>query len=320
MKKLLAFFFLGVGVAVATRKPRRRAVPRPTPKPTPSPTTTPVGGMESDAPLFDPDDEPPPPEAWDHRPPCETFEQRSQSEGPGGRQTETGFMVTRGGGSCTPPWDLVPEQRTSAPLAQVPEIDVDKPRPLWPINTDAEEKVVVSYKDVRGMWHGKWGYHVGSKRKGDDGSKRYHSGVDLFADDGDVVVAMEDGEVIAMLPFHHDTWGVYVRNKDGQVVNYGEVKKNSWTEFGFPLQVIEGETQTIPVKAGQPLARVGVQSGGSTMLHLETYDGDVTLADIRAGNMRWHYGENAPLGLLDPSSYLVAAQHTWYFARGEDVT
>lgn len=317
MKKGLFLFGLGVTVAVVASRRKRTPRPAPTPEPTPPLPTPeePVGGMESDVYLFDVDDPPPPPEAWDYRPPCETFEQRSGEPG-----QPTGFVVTRGGGSCTPPWDLVPEQRTSAPLSQVPETDVDKPRPLWPIDTDEEGKVVVSYRDVRGKWHGKWGYHVGSKRKGDDGSQRYHSGVDLFADDRDVVIAMEDGEVIAMLPFHHETWGVYVRNSNGQVVNYGEVKKNSWTEFGFPAQVIEGETETIPVKAGQPLARVGTQSGGSTMLHLETYDADVTVADIRAGNMRWPFGENAPSGLLDPSSYLVAAQHTWYFARGEDVT
>lgn len=267
--------------------------------------------MESDAPMFDPDEQPPSPEEYDDRPPCEVFEQAG----------ERGFMMARdGGGSCTPPWDLEPEQRTSAPLAQrTPGVD-----PLWPISTNAEHMVRVSYRDVRGKWHGKWGYHVGSKRKGDDGTMHHHSGVDLYANEGDPVVAMEDGEVIAMLPFHHDTWSVYVRNSDGKIVNYGEVEKNSWMDYGLPMQILEGETtepaQKRTVKAGQTIGRVGRQSGGSTMLHFETYAPDITVSDIRAGNLQWPYGENAPAGLLDPSGYLVAAQHTWFFTQGEDVS
>ena len=145
-------------------------------------------------------------------------------------------------------------------------------------------------------------------------------GVDLVADEGDIVVAMEDGEVIGMLPFHHGTWSVYVRNADGKVVNYGEVAKHSWVEFDLPMQVIDGQTETVLVRAGDPLGRIGLQTGGGTMLHFETYAPDITLAHVRAGGLQWPHGENAPHGLLDPSAYLVAAQHKWYFDKQDPIT
>ena len=265
--------------------------------------------MASEAPLVDPWDEPPTMEEFDNRAPCETY----SMEG------EAGFvMVREQGGACQPPWDLEPEQRTSAPLAE--------PTPagplLWPVETEHEYKVRVSYRDVRGKWHGTWGYHLGAKRQGSKGSvkegwseKRYHSGVDLHADEGDKVLAAEAGEVIGMFPFHHGTWSVYVRSADGRVINYGELAKDSWEEFGFPKQIIEGETQTALVEAGQPLGRVGRQTGGGTMLHFEMYTPEVTLTDVRAGKMRWPHGQTAPPGLFDPTKYLVSAQQAWFMQK-----
>ena len=210
------------------------------------------------------------------------------------------------GGYCIPPWEIAPKQRTSAPLAE------GGPTPLWPIETGRKKKVRVSYQDQRDKWHGSWGRHMGASRKGDDGTKRHHAGVDLYADEGDIVRAMEDGIVIGVLPFHHGTWAMYVLHEGGVVVNYGEVETNSWTEFGFPLRIDE----PVHVTAGQPLARVGLQSGGSTMLHFETYDPNVTMENIKDGDMRWWWGEAAPEGLLDPSKYLVKAQRNWFLEKG----
>jgi hypothetical protein len=324
MKRLTAAVALLTAVAVAaTPRRRRRRRSRPpdgTVKPPPSGPEE-VGGMASDRVVVEPGDDPPSADEYDNEPPCLTIpstDSEGNESGISGYATRYPFAGWEAGGSCTPPWDLEPEQRTSAPFAAVrAEADKDAAPPLWPVDTERESKVRVSYRDVRGKWHGAWGRHVGSTRRGDDGSRRHHAGVDLFADQGDVVLAMEDGEVIAMLPFHHGTWAVYVRNKDGQIVNYGELGKHSWMEFGFPMQVIEGETETVQVTAGQPIGRVGLQSGGDTMVHFEMFAPEITVADIRAQRMSWPWGQSAPPGLLDPSRYLVVAQKTWYDQQAE---
>lgn len=250
--------------------------------------------MGTEAILLEPDGfgDIPTADEYDDRPPCEHF--------------DFGDEPPEEGGACIPPWELEPQERTSAPFVD------GLPAPHWPVETLEEDKVVVAYRDVRKKWHGQWGRHIGAKRQGSAGEKKHHAGVDLYADEGDVVRAMEGGEVIAQLPFHHGTWAVYVRHDSGPIVNYGEVEKGSWTEFGFPLQVLEGETQIVRVEAGDPLARIGRQSGGGTMLHLETYEPQVTLSQIRARELQWSFGETAPPGLADPTFALLRAQQRWY--------
>lgn len=206
-------------------------------------------------------------------------------------------------GYCVPPKDFEPAP-SDAPFA------VGSAAPLWPIQTDNPKKIAVSYKDVRGKWHGKWGRHFGTTRKGEDGIRR-HAGIDLKAHGGDVVLAMEDGEVLATLPFTDGTWAVYVRNDSGDIVNYGEVFKNSWKEFGLDSGTDTGQR----VKKGQPIARVGVMGTDTSMLHLETISGDLTTDDIRQGELRWFKGDPPPYGLLDPSQYLVRAQRVWFESK-----
>jgi murein DD-endopeptidase MepM/ murein hydrolase activator NlpD len=199
-----------------------------------------------------------------------------------------------------PPKDFEPKTSPSPFAAGGPDL-------VWPIQTDNSKKVAVSYQDVRGKWHGKWGRHFATARKGDDGIRR-HAGVDLFAHGGDVVLAMEDGEVLATLPFTDGTWAIYVRNDSGEIVNYGEVFKNSWKEFGLSSGVDTGQR----VSRGQPIARVGVMGKDTSMLHLETIRGDMTTDDIRQGALRWFKGDPPPDGLLDPTQYLVRAQRKWF--------
>lgn len=183
-------------------------------------------------------------------------------------------------------------------------------RPRWPIRTANKRDIVVSYQDVRGKWHGRWGRRLGAPRKRDGKIVRYHAGVDLPGDVGDVVIASEPGEVIAIYPFTRGTWAVYVRSPDGTVINYGEVKAGSWRDFGIKV----GDE----VSEGQRLARVGAQEdGGAHMLHLEIYDETVTIDDIRQGKLQWPYGKPPPPKLLDPTKYLIAAQLRWVDAHPE---
>jgi hypothetical protein len=117
------------------------------------------------------------------------------------------------------------------------------------------------------------------------------------------VLAPEDGVVLAILPFHHGTWAIYLKTADGRVVALSEIKKYSWREFDV------GPSQW--VHQGQPLARLGTMSGGGNMLHFELYDArgqddEAVVAAIRNGEMRWAAEQPPPL-LQDPSAYLVDA-------------
>jgi murein DD-endopeptidase MepM/ murein hydrolase activator NlpD len=199
---------------------------------------------------------------------------------------------------CTPEEDLEPKQRTPVEFAE------GGPRPLWPVKTDAKRKLAVSYQDVRGKWHGRWGRAFGAPRKRKGGGDRVHAGIDLFGDPGDPVVATESGVVIAELPFYKGTSALYLETDSGVIVNYGELDRNSWRDFGVKV----GDR----VDPGDKLARIGLSDDGSHMLHLETYEPYVTVKEIRQGKMQWEGTSDPPDGLLDPTRYLVRAQRNKY--------
>ncbi len=212
---------------------------------------------------------------------------------------------------CVPPADLEPEPQTDVPFAE------GGSRPQWPVATSDDHKLQVSYKDVRGLWHGRYARRFGAVRKTTneetgESYQRHHVGIDLFADPGDLVLAPEDGEVIAALPFYKGTGAVYLRTKSGIVVNLGEVEEGSWKTFGLRTADYEKEGRPREVLAGQPVAIVGTSNDGSHMLHVETYDDDVTTEMIRRGDMQWRKGDPAPAHVLDPTRYLVRAQRVRY--------
>lgn len=213
------------------------------------------------------------------------------------------------GGYCMPPADLAPAPKTEVAFAGGAK------RPGWPLDTSSDERLKVSYKDVKSLFHGRWGREFGATRKSkdDDGReyKRVHVGMDLFAEPGDVVYATEPGEVVATLPFYKGTGAVYVKHDSGLIVNYGEIEKGSWKDFGVKTGIGTGQR----VEQGQPIARVGVSDDGSHMLHLETYQPYVTVDEIRKKKMRWYAGDSPPVGVLDPTLYLVRARQVAYEDR-----
>jgi murein DD-endopeptidase MepM/ murein hydrolase activator NlpD len=210
---------------------------------------------------------------------------------------------------CVPPSDLEPRSKTDVTFAE------GGVRPKWPLATKDDHKLKVSYEDVRGKWHGKWGRHMGASRTSTDEHgnkyKRVHVGVDLFADPGDVVLAPEDGTVIATLPFYRGTGALYLRTDSGIVVNLGEIEEGSWRKFGIGTGDLESKGGH-RVAAGQPVAKVGRSNDGSHMLHVETYDNAATVDEIRHKKMRWLAGDDPPEKVLDPTRYLVRAQRVRY--------
>lgn len=182
---------------------------------------------------------------------------------------------------------------------------------VWPLATRHRRRLVTSYWTADGL-RGAWGRHFGAKRVTSEGQIRRHSGIDLFAKAGDQVIAPEDGLLLAILPFHHDTWSLYLRIVDGRVIALAEVEPYSWREFG----VGPGDF----VHQGEPLARVGTMRGGGRMLHVELYapgmsDDDEVVGAIRRGEMNWTEAQ-PPAMLRDPSAYLVDAATRTY--RTED--
>ena len=258
----------------------------------------PVGGYEDEESeeMWDPADGPEPTEAdYDDRLPCVTDVSAPSAVA----------VLAGDDDGCLLPLAIQQKKNTTVPDAELPE---HGGRPRWPVRTKNKRDVVVSYQDVRDKWHGRWGRRFGALRKGQ--TTRHHAGVDLPGDVGDVVVAAEAGKVEAIFPFTRGTWAIYVRSPDGTMINYGEVKKGSWNSFGIKV----GDE----VSEGQRLARVGAQTeGGAHMLHLEIYGPNVTLDAIRQGKMQWPYKGPAPANLLDPTSYLLAAQQRWFTEHPE---
>jgi murein DD-endopeptidase MepM/ murein hydrolase activator NlpD len=197
--------------------------------------------------------------------------------------------------------DLAPRDR-GAPFAPIPT-----GLTTWPVLTKHSGRLQTSYLAEEG-WHGYSGRAFSAKRQTSEGVARRHAGVDLFGRDQDVVVAPESGTVLAILPFHHGTWAVYLITDDDVVINLGEVEKYSWREF----DIGPGD----PVAEGQPVARIGVQSGGGTMLHYEMYDGagvpqDELVHMIRNSEFQW-LDDDPPHRLYDPTAYLLTTASSTY--------
>ena len=134
-----------------------------------------------------------------------------------------------------------------------------------------------------------------ANRTGKRGNKvvpRWHVGVDLFANVGDVVVACEKGTIVAFAFFYNARSGQrtyqLLIDHPGVVVNYGEVTGDSLDKHGLGINM--------PVKAGQPIGFVS----DTSMLHFETY------VKGNTRSRRWFKDERKPPPqLLNPTKYLL---------------
>lgn len=160
--------------------------------------------------------------------------------------------------------------------------------PIWPIVTSHKSKFTVSYRTVGGQIVGNGARRFMAKR----GDAKYHVGIDVYASDGDPVIACESGQIVNIYHFYHGAYAMVVQCSTGLVINYGEIKNNSWKEFG----VDEGSE----IKKGQPIARIGTMSGGSSMLHFETY--------MRPTSQNERYFGGDPGPILNPTYYLLRAR------------
>ncbi|WP_179874177.1 M23 family metallopeptidase [Rhizobium sp. L43] len=159
----------------------------------------------------------------------------------------------------------------------------------WPTITAAANALVVSQRTTGGQIIGREGRRFLADRSN---GKRYHVGVDLFCSDGEEVVACANGKVVAFFKFYKTSTGeqsyALLIDHGDLVINYGEVKADSPTRYGWSI----GDNVT----AGQKIARVS----STNMIHFEAYRAGTT------ANSRWMQNEpNPPASLRDPTQFLV---------------
>lgn len=160
--------------------------------------------------------------------------------------------------------------------------------PTWPLVTHHDRKFTVCYRTMYGTYEGNPSRRFMDERR----IGRYHVGVDLYCRDGDPVIACENGTIVNIYHFYHGAYCILVQCDSGLVINYAEVENGSWREFGL--------SKGSRVQQGQGIARIGTMSGGSSMLHFETY--------MRPQNKNKRYHGGATGAILNPTYYLLRAR------------
>ena len=161
---------------------------------------------------------------------------------------------------------------------------------FWPVVDPGPNTRLVSYHPSPDKTIGNIGRCFFDDRPG-----RHHVGVDLFANEGDPVVACADGTIVSFYKFYNsrgrDTFALVIAH-DGVVINYGEVAPSSLQEFGLKI----GDS----VKAGQTIGRIGATG----MLHFETYEPGTKQ------NIPWMDNQPRPLQLQNPTQLLFSLAAT----------
>ncbi len=132
-----------------------------------------------------------------------------------------------------------------------------------------------------------------------------HEGVDLYCENNDEVLAVECGEVMAIIPFTgehvgspwwNNTWSVLVKHEKF-IINYGELKPLENLFVGKKInegEVLGNVVTVLKKDKGRPMS----------MLHLEMYS-----LDTKEPIKEWSLGSEKPKNLLDPTNMLLKYTH-----------
>lgn len=127
-----------------------------------------------------------------------------------------------------------------------------------------------------------------------------HTGIDIYCNNGDQVIAIEDGIVIAIeaftgphadSPWWNDTWALLIEGTSGVLV-YGEI------------DVVEGIAVGCSVKVGDHIGNIKQvlkKDKGITpicMLHFEVHKTGTTKTAW------WYHNDSIPPSLLDPTEFV----------------
>jgi len=184
------------------------------------------------------------------------------------------------------PDGAAPMQRGGVPFA-------DPTGRFWPVQTLLADKYQVAYKGTDGTYRGRAGRAFWARRSvsSKTGLRRRHIGIDLWADEGDVVIAPEDGTITRARAYYRGTDALMLQTDSGIVLGLCEVRARSWEAFGLEV----GSR----VAGGEPVAVVGRMRVDS-MCHVVAYAQGTT--------KHLHAYDGAPVNpaLRDPSKYLLA--------------
>jgi peptidoglycan hydrolase-like protein with peptidoglycan-binding domain len=139
-----------------------------------------------------------------------------------------------------------------------------------------------------------------SKRPAGVPPTRYHAGVDIKAPRGTVVVAMEDGTIVAIEGWmskkgrpERTTKALLLQLDSGPVIVYGALIPNSWEAYGL--------TKGSRVNRGDPLGLIGTYPEGDAMLHIEAHEEGTRRSDP------WVISQGPPNALLNITPLLELA-------------
>ncbi|MBF0207906.1 MAG: M23 family metallopeptidase [Oligoflexia bacterium] len=137
----------------------------------------------------------------------------------------------------------------------------------------------------------------------------FHEGIDLYGNEGDWVLAMEDGVVFSNERFTgpsvgHDWWletdAVTIKSERGYFV-YGELKSD--LKVGEVVKTGQKIGELVPVLPKEKI-RKDIPQHSNVMLHLEKWNFNY---DEKAGWRAWTSREDRPPWLEDPTNDLITA-------------
>lgn len=160
------------------------------------------------------------------------------------------------------------------------------------------------------------------QEKGESGSfwedrkDRHHCGIDLYAPEGEPVIAIEKGEVIdvgimtspKVISYWNETYYIIVRNHSGLFCKYGElgtstVKAGDRVEAGQIIGHVGTVLNSEKIDENSPEYIKKLKDRNPSMLHFELWEAEPFVEDNDYLGGNW-FGDDRPKMLLDPTEYL----------------
>jgi len=150
----------------------------------------------------------------------------------------------------------------------------------------------------------------------EDRKDRHHCGIDLYAPEGEHVIAIEDGGVIdvgimtspEMTSYWNETYYIIIRNQSGLFCKYGElgssnVKTGDIVGAGQLIGCVGTVLNSEKIDGDAPEYIQKLKDNNPSMLHFELWEDDPIIEDRDYLGGNW-FGDEKPEKLLDPTEYL----------------
>jgi murein DD-endopeptidase MepM/ murein hydrolase activator NlpD len=194
-----------------------------------------------------------------------------------------------------PSSDTSNNQKYTGPIPKNFGVPFAKPNgKAWPVKNGPK---IVSYFLPSGSVVGNGATAFGAFRASTGSGERIHAGNDLPAGPSNSILAMEDGIIVGNVGGYVELDAVAIQHSS-MVALYAEVALGSLSKAGLKV----GSR----VKAGQVIAFGSLNYDNNSMLHLELW----ALGHAPKFFTPWYRGAKPPIGLLDPTEYLLQLART----------